>query len=110
MISYERPATSGIKHDANQEVENQRVKLDDQKRELIATIITTIRKLVPQRGCWRGCGLAFSTVNGNPGFPRENGLVFSAVILKDAANVFQQREAKDHDQKERHSNHAIDAD
>src|SRR5437773_5938118 len=32
----------------------------------IDTSITTIKKLVPQRGCCRGCGRAFSTVKGKP--------------------------------------------
>src|SRR6185503_11138130 len=36
------------------------------ENRMIATSITTIRKLVPQRGCCRGCGRAFSTVNGKP--------------------------------------------
>ncbi len=30
------------------------------------TSITTIRKLVPQRGCWRGWTRAFSTESGSP--------------------------------------------
>src|SRR5712691_10402803 len=32
----------------------------------IDTSITTIKKLVPQRGCCLGCGRAFSTVKGKP--------------------------------------------
>ena len=36
-------------------------------------------------------------------FPREDRLVFRAVILEDASDVLQQRESDDHDQKERNS-------
>src|SRR5262249_34814213 len=32
----------------------------------IATSITSIRKLVPHRGCWRGLERAFSTVSSSP--------------------------------------------
>ena len=39
--------------------------------------------------------------------PSEHGLVLCAVILEDAADVFQQREAEDHDQEERHADHAV---
>src|SRR5438045_4498095 len=43
-----------------------------------------------------------------PLLPREHGLMFGAVILEDASNVFQQRKAENHDQKKRHTNHSVD--
>src|SRR2546425_6082262 len=41
-------------------------------------------------------------------FPSEHGLMFGAVILEDASNVFQQRKAENHDQKECHTNQSVD--
>ena len=41
-------------------------------------------------------------------FPCEYRLVFRAVIFKDAPDVFQQRKADDHRQKESHSDHSVE--
>src|SRR5829696_9657892 len=65
MISYERPATTGISAMRIRKLNNNESNLITEN-STIATSITTIRKLVPQRGCCRGCGRAFSTVSGNP--------------------------------------------
>jgi hypothetical protein len=53
MISYESPATTGIKTMRTEEVQEQESNLTIEK-STIETSITTIRKLVPQRGCCRG--------------------------------------------------------
>jgi hypothetical protein len=53
MISYESPATTGIKT-----MRTRKLKSSESNRTIekstIETSITTIRKLVPQRGCCRG--------------------------------------------------------
>src|SRR5262252_4567666 len=65
IISYDMPAITGINamrvtkfstSESNFTTEN----------ETIATSITTIKKLVPQRGCCRRLRRAFSTVSGSP--------------------------------------------
>src|SRR5262249_10558046 len=65
MISYDAPAMNGISRirvaklsssESNRTTEN----------VTMATSITSIRKLVPHRGCWRGLERAFSTVSSSP--------------------------------------------
>ena len=51
------------------------------------TIITTNRKLVPQRGCRRVILRAFSTVRGELSLVAADGLMLRAVIGEDAAHV-----------------------
>src|SRR5437016_13503961 len=54
--------------------------------------------------------LRSSIIDGQrePFLPCEHRLVFRAVILKHASNVFQQRKAENHDEKKRHANQSVD--
>src|SRR5438067_9634278 len=65
MISYESPATTGIRTMRTRKLKSRESNLITENKR-IETSITTIRKLVPQRGCWRGCGRAFATVSSRP--------------------------------------------
>src|SRR5207253_8589722 len=76
MISYEIPATMGIKAMRTRKLKSNESNLITENKR-IETNITTIKKLVPQRGCWRGCGRAFATVKSNP-FSQVNTVLCSA--------------------------------
>src|SRR5262249_38226896 len=76
MISYESPATTGIRTIRTRKLKSSESNLIIEKSR-IETSITTIRKLVPQRGCCRGWGRALATVNSRP-FSQVNTVLCSA--------------------------------
>ena len=104
----ETPATTGINNTRTRKFKNSESNFTTEKAT-IETSITTIKKLVPHRGCCRRLLPRVFDRQLFARFPRVDDLVLRAVILEDPADVaLSSEKLDDHYQEERHADQPVD--